>query len=142
MGKHVFLSIGFCPSEALKQKALRWAVSGEVKLQDFFYVFSSVSASSKAGLDMAWSFFRSEFDSIRGMVKDASSSIMDAVIQASTSGFCSEDKAMEIESFFEAHTLPQNKRTITQLLEEVRTSAKFLDRTLATDIVKSRFWED
>lgn len=75
------------------------------------------------------------------MVKDASPSIMDAAIQVSASGFCTEDMAKEIEQFFEAHPLPSNKRKISQLLEEIRSNAGFAQRTLATDVVKPEFWK-
>lgn len=34
--KMVYLSIGSCPTEALKRQVLEWSVSS-VKMQDFFY---------------------------------------------------------------------------------------------------------
>lgn len=39
--KQILHSIGSVPDVKLKQAALDWATSGEVKLQDFFYVFNS-----------------------------------------------------------------------------------------------------
>merc|ERR1712124_169651 len=116
--------------------------SGEVKIQDFFYIIGGVTGSSKAGLDMAWAFLQKSFDHIHGMVKEASPSIMDAVIRYSTAGYCSSESAVEIEAFFKAHPLPQNNRTITQVLEEINTASKFLERTLATDLVKPEFWKE
>lgn len=139
--KHVFQSIGFTSDLSLKKETLQWAVSGEVKIQDFFYVMGSVSASSKAGLDMMWDFLKSDFAQIHGMVKTASPSIMDSVISQATSGYCSFEKAKEIEDFFEAHPLPLNKRTISQVLEEIRTNASFLNRALSTDVSKLEFWD-
>jgi len=43
--KHVLGSLGATPDPALKLAALEWSTSGEIKLQDFFYVsaFGSVS---------------------------------------------------------------------------------------------------
>ncbi|CAE8642689.1 unnamed protein product, partial [Polarella glacialis] len=106
----------FAPDMPLKKESLQWAISGEVKIQDFYIVMGSVSASSKAGLDMMWEFLKSDFDAIHGMVKNASPSIMDSVIGAATSGYCSAEKADEIEKFFEANNkkLSSNKRTISQ----------------------------
>lgn len=140
--KQVQQSVGWTPALATKSEMLRWAISGEVKIQDFFYLMMSVSNSSREGLDMMWKFFTSEFDAIYGMVKSASPSIMDAVIGASTAGFCSEEKATEIEAFFEKHPLPSNKRTISQKLEEIRTNAQFLTRALQTDLAQEQFWKD
>jgi len=139
--KHVFLSVGYTPEEKTKTEVLKWAISGEVKIQDFFYIMGSVSASSREGLDMMWSTFKSEFDTIHGMVKTASPSIMDAVIKSSTSGLNSEEKATEIEEFFKKHPLPQSARTISQGLEEIRTNAKFLSRALSTALAKEDFWK-
>eukprot|EP00933_Yihiella_yeosuensis_P012781 TRINITY_DN12192_c0_g1_i1.p1 TRINITY_DN12192_c0_g1~~TRINITY_DN12192_c0_g1_i1.p1 ORF type:complete len:859 (+),score=193.67 TRINITY_DN12192_c0_g1_i1:309-2579(+) len=139
--KHVFQSIGFSSDTALKKEALQWAVSGDIKIQDFFYVMGGVSGSSKAGLDMMWNFLKSDFDHIHGMVKTASPSIMDSVIIYATRGYCSEEKAKEIEDFFEAHPLPLCKRTISQELENLRIQAKFLSRALATEIAKPQFFE-
>lgn len=139
--KHAFNSVGFSPHPDLKQASLRWSISGEVKIQDFFYVMMSVSNSSKAGLDMMRQFLMSEFEAIRNMVKNASPSIMDAVISASISGYCSATVATEMELFFEQNPLPLNKRTISQKLEEVRTNAAFLDRVLATDVREGGFWD-
>lgn len=138
--KSVQLSVGSTPDPRLKMETLRWSVSGDIKIQDFFYIMMSVSSSSKAGLDMMWEFFKTEFTTIQGMVKSASPSIMDSCIAAGTSGYCSADKADEIEKFFEAHPLPQNKRKLSQIFEEIRSNASFLQRALGTDVVKDDFW--
>lgn len=140
--KHVMQAIGYTSDAKLKMEALRWAISGSVKLQDFAYVMGSVASSSREGLDMTWGFVKSDFDSIRKLTKDASASIMDHVIQVATGGYCTEDAASEIEQFFEAHPLPQNKRTIAQTLEGIRSNAGFVQRALATDVAKAAFWKE
>ena len=35
--KHVLGSLGAAPDPKLKQKTLEWTISGDIKLQDFFY---------------------------------------------------------------------------------------------------------
>mmetsp|Transcript_7913 Transcript_7913/g.17501 ORF Transcript_7913/g.17501 Transcript_7913/m.17501 type:complete len:891 (+) Transcript_7913:76-2748(+) len=140
--KHIYLSVGFSSDMKLKEDALRWATSGQIKIQDFFYVFASVSTSSKAGLDFTWDFFRREFDTIHGMLKNSNASLMDACIEYSTAGYCTEEKATEIDDFFKSHPLPLNKRTISQVLEKTRNNAKFLKKVLDTDIVKPEFWSE
>lgn len=140
--KHVFVSVGFPKEPALKEEALAWSISGEVKIQDFFYIMSSVSSSSKAGLDLAWAFFNREFAKIFEMVKTASPSIMDSVVTSCCGGYCSAEKAAEIEQFFEKHPLPNNKRKIGQMLEEIRANGAFLERVLATDVVTMPFWDE
>jgi len=139
--KHVFMAAGYVSEIALKEEVLQWSISGEIKIQDFFYLMGSVSASSRAGLDLTWGFFRKEFEAIRAMVKDGNPSLMDAAIQMSTSGYCSSEKASEVEKFFEEHPLPGSKRKISQILEEIRANASFVTRILSTSLVKSEFWD-
>lgn len=140
--KQVMQAAGYTKEAKLKMDMLRWAISGDVKLQDFFYVMASVSNSSREGLDMTWGFLKSDFESIRKLIGSASPSIMDTVIQVSTGGFCTEALASEIEKFFEDHPLPSNKRTISQRLEEIRSNSAFVQRILATDAAKPEFWKE
>jgi puromycin-sensitive aminopeptidase len=140
--KHIYEVVGFTREPKLKSEVLRWAISGDVKAQDFFYVMRSVSASTREGLDMTWDFYKSNFDSIHKFVKAMSPSIMDAAISVSIGGFCSEEAAKDVEKFFDDHPLPSNKRKISQTLEEIRSNAGFAQRALATDVAKAEFWKD
>mmetsp|Transcript_86918 Transcript_86918/g.190909 ORF Transcript_86918/g.190909 Transcript_86918/m.190909 type:complete len:893 (-) Transcript_86918:215-2893(-) len=138
--KHVQLSVGWSPVKSVKEEVMSWAISGEVKIQDFFYVMIGVSASSREGLGMMWEFFKSNFKTIHKMVKSANGSIMDACLSASCGGWTSEEKASEVEAFFEKNPLPANTRKISQILEEIRANAGFLSRTVASDLAKEEFW--
>lgn len=137
----VLRSIGHTKGEDLKQATMEWSTSGEVKLQDFFYAMGSVSSSGKVGSEIAWSYFQSNFDKIKAMVGSASSSLMDACIVMCASGFCSEARADEIEAFFKTHPLPSNTRKISQILENTRSSAKFLKILESSELSKPTFWE-
>eukprot|EP00929_Paragymnodinium_shiwhaense_P008960 TRINITY_DN112969_c0_g1_i1.p1 TRINITY_DN112969_c0_g1~~TRINITY_DN112969_c0_g1_i1.p1 ORF type:complete len:894 (-),score=232.14 TRINITY_DN112969_c0_g1_i1:141-2822(-) len=139
--KQVYQAVGYSKESRQKKAALMWSISGDIKIQDFFYVMGSVRASSKEGLHMAWEFLQNEFEAIRKMTKDASPSIMDGVIQSCINGYASAKVADDIETFFEKNPLPQNKRTISQALERIRSDAKFLDMVLASDVVKVEFWD-
>jgi len=141
--KQVYQSVGSTGEARLKMEALKWSISGEIKIQDFFYIIASVGQSSKSGLDMVWAFLQSDFETIYGMVKDASS-ILDAVIRVCTAGNCTTKVADEIEKFCEnqKERLGQQKRTVAQILERIRDDAKFLDRVLATDVAKQSFWDE
>ena len=65
---------------------------------------------------------------------------MDAVIVYSCGSFASEDKAKEIEAFFEEHKLPSSQRKIAQTLERIRINARFVDR-LKSEIGGASFWK-
>jgi len=126
--KHVYNSIGSISSLKLKRRVLEWSISGDIKLQDFFYAMGSVGQSSPEGLAMAWDFYQEKFEDIKAMIGNASPSLMDACIVYSVAGFATEARAKEIEDFFKEHALPQSSRKIAQTVEGIRTSSAFLDR--------------
>ena len=142
--KHVYLAVGASPSLAIKRKVLEWAVSGALKMQDFFYPIGSVSQSSPGGLALAWAFYQEKFDELKDWLAKASPSLMDAAVVYSVAGFATAEKADEIEAFFTVPSakdpavtepkLPQSNRKIMQTVEGIRTSAAFLTRLLADDL--------
>lgn len=139
--KHVFESIGQTAVMEKKKEVLEWAISGDIKIQDFFYPIGSVSSSSKAAMTLAWNFFKSNFSKVQSMVKAASPSLMDAVISYSSRGMCSAAEAAEYEQFFKDHPLKQNARTISQVLEGIRANVAFLERILKTPVNDESFWK-
>merc|ERR1719324_2369826 len=54
--KHVYNSIGYIADDAKKMEVLEWAISGDIKIQDFFYAVGSVSTSTKAAVPMTLRF--------------------------------------------------------------------------------------
>ena len=138
--KFVLGTLGATHDPKLKLATLEWAVSGEVKLQDFFYPIGSVGHSSRTGAQISWQFFQDNFDHIKSMIGKGSASLMDACIVNSAGGFCSETKADEIEAFFKANPLPSNARKIAQCLEGMRTNSKFLDKLKDSGLSSDSFW--
>ncbi|KAG5192903.1 membrane alanyl aminopeptidase [Tribonema minus] len=138
--KQVYAAIGAANSAELKKRVMEWAVT-EVKLQDFFYPINSVAGSGKLGQDLAWAFFKDNFERLRGMLGKASPSLMDAVILYSSGGFCDHDKAAEVEQFFKDHPLPSNARKISQVLEGIRINATFLQRMTTSPLADKSFWD-
>ena len=138
--KHVLASLGNAPERKLKIRTMEWTTSGAVKLQDFFYAMGSVGRSSRDGRDVAWVFFKDNFEKIKGMIAGAGPSLMDACFVSCAGGFCSHEKADEIEAFFKKNPLPKNARKINQTLEAMRTNANFLDALKASDLAKDEFW--
>lgn len=139
--KFVLGSLGSIQSNRLKLETLRWCISGEVKLQDFFYTLGSVAGSNLEGMDMTWTFFRERCEEIKGMIGKASPSLMDACVAYSTGGFTTVERADEVEEFFKANPLPTSARKILQILEGIRTNAKFFDRLAGSGLAKEEFWD-
>eukprot|EP00349_Pseudokeronopsis_sp_Brazil_P003492 CAMPEP_0202971974 /NCGR_PEP_ID=MMETSP1396-20130829/32169_1 /ASSEMBLY_ACC=CAM_ASM_000872 /TAXON_ID= /ORGANISM="Pseudokeronopsis sp., Strain Brazil" /LENGTH=881 /DNA_ID=CAMNT_0049701907 /DNA_START=22 /DNA_END=2667 /DNA_ORIENTATION=+ len=138
--KYAMFTLGATPSRALKVKTLDWAVkSGEVKLQDFFYPMGSV-AGSLEGAELTWGYFRENFEYIKAKLAKAAPSLMDAVIVNSVSRFCTEEKAAEIEGFFQTHPLPSSERRISQTLENMRANGKMLNAIRTSRLAEENFW--
>jgi len=140
--KHVYVTIGQTAEMSLKKDVLEWVVSGDIKIQDFFYPLGSVASSSKEAAVMTWEFYKANFEKIWNMCKTASPSLMDAMITFSARSFCTSEAAAEVEKFYEEHPLKQNQRTIKQTLEGIKTNAAFLERILKTPVVQESFWKD
>lgn len=139
--KFVLATLGTTLDKKLKEQTLEWAISGEVKLQDFFYPIGSVGNSSREGCTISWNFFKANFERIKGMIGKGSASLMDACIVSSCGGFCTAEMADEIDAFFEANPLPQSSRKISQTTEGIRTNSKFLEKLRCSDLSKTSFWD-
>jgi puromycin-sensitive aminopeptidase len=136
----VLSSLGSTEDVKLKQATMEWSTSGEIKLQDFFYPMGSVGRSSRTGREISWQYMQDNFDKIKNMLVGASPSLMDTVIVMCAGGFCSREKADEIQAFFEKNPLPNNTRTIAQMLEAMRTNAQFMDTLVASALSREDFW--
>merc|ERR1712070_766199 len=89
----------------LKKRTLDWGIkSGEVKLQDCFYPIHAVTNTNEGG-ELAWSYYKENFELIKEKLAKASSSLMDAMIVYSTTRFCTASKADEIAEFFKVNPL-------------------------------------
>jgi puromycin-sensitive aminopeptidase len=124
--KAALAALGSAPSPELRNEALEFAISGNVKLQDFFYVSLSMHGSGPDGLEATWTFFMANVERYSEMLAKASPSLMDAVITGACRGFATADKAAEVRAFFQGHPMARNERKIAQVLEGIETNAKYL----------------
>lgn len=72
-------------------------MSNEVRSQDTVFVISSV-ASSKLGRDLAWNYFKDNWDLFNERFKGAF--LLVRLVKSLTENFASEEKAVEIDNFF------------------------------------------
>lgn len=87
-------------------KVLAFAMSSEVRSQDTVFVISSV-ASSKVGRDLAWNYFKDNWDMFNERYKGAF--LLVRLVKSLTENFASFDKAEEIENFFKVFSLFANR---------------------------------
>lgn len=139
--KFTLNTLGSTFDKDLKLRTLNWCIKeNQVKLQDFFYAIGSV-ASNLEGSILAWNYYKENFSYISEKLKNATSSLMDAVISCSTSSFCTKEHADDIEAFFKTHPLPFNTRSISQRLESIRTFDKFYSTLSGSKLSTPEFWK-
>ena len=126
--RQVFSSIGHTPDPKLKKAVMEWSLSGAVKTQDIHLAFGSVGFSSNEGREISWEFYKENFERLKTIFRGGSPVLMTKSFANCVQGFCSNEKADEIEAFFEENPLPGSKRTISQVVENIRANAKLLDR--------------
>ena len=117
-------------ADELRVRALDFAYSGAVKLQDFFYVMNVMHSSSNAGMEATWAHFTTNVAKYRSMLEKAGPSLMDACIRGACAGFASPARAAEVTQFFADNKalFPSNQRTIEQNIEAINTSCAYLQK--------------
>ena len=88
--KAALIGLGAAPTPALRTTALEFAMSDEVKLQDFFYVSITMHRGSLDGMRDTWAYFTAHWQVYTSMLESASSSLLDAVIGGACSAFATK----------------------------------------------------
>eukprot|EP00658_Telonema_sp_P-2_P051077 TRINITY_DN390_c0_g1_i1.p1 TRINITY_DN390_c0_g1~~TRINITY_DN390_c0_g1_i1.p1 ORF type:complete len:926 (-),score=306.71 TRINITY_DN390_c0_g1_i1:329-3106(-) len=136
----VLKSLGYGASKELKDRALGFAVSADVKLQDIMYAIYSVSGSGPAGAQLCWTWFRTNFEDLK-LRASASMGIMGHVVRACTDMFVSNERAGEVEAFFKEHPLPACERKIAQVLEGIRSNSSFVEAMMGGKLSQDGFFD-
>jgi len=105
-------------------KTLEWALTSEVRDQDTVFVLESISGNSK-GRDMCWEFVKKNWPELE---KRYSGGFLLNRLVKSTANFASEERAKEVEKFFEEHKAPAAERAVKQAIEGIRLNAEWLAR--------------
>jgi puromycin-sensitive aminopeptidase len=108
------------------QQILEFSLSSDVRMQDAVYGVMAV-AVNPYGRDLAWRFLQDrwqEFDQHYGR----GHFLMGLLIRSCTQYFTTEERAREVEAFFDAHPAPAAKRAIQLTLEHIRSNAAWLAR--------------
>ncbi len=114
-------------------------------LQDFFYVFMSVSSTSAEARQLTLDFFRANFAAIKRKLEKSSPSLMSTTVLACCGGFASHAKAAELEQLLLkdlAEDLALQSRSISQMLEETRSNADFVEELKKSRLADAANWEE
>jgi aminopeptidase N len=119
-------AMGAFRREAPLRRAVAYALSDKVRLQDAMYVFSGVPIETKAA---AWGLLKEHWATIDA--RYGKSGLIGHFVSAASSGIPREEHAADVEAFFKTHPAPYASEKIKQTLEGIRARAKFRARNSA-----------
>jgi len=118
-------ALGYNTNPEIIQKTLKFALSGEVREQDIFYVTSACS-THRVGRELTWKFIKDNWSDFHRLL-GGTAMLIDRLIGYATKDFANEEKAKDVEEFFKAHPVPAAERTIKQSVETIVASSKWLN---------------
>lgn len=121
-------ALGSITNPTILQKVITFSMSEEVRSQDAVFVLASVAINPK-GRDLSWAYFKENSKIL--LEQYSGGFLLTRLVKHITENFASEEKALEVESFFKTHEFPGAERTIQQSIETIRLSAAWLNRDIA-----------
>jgi aminopeptidase N len=101
---------------ALVRRTLDLILGPQVRAQDVM-LYVAAMLGNPTSRDLAWRLVRERWDELQ---KKTGEAIGTYVVVAALAQFCGTDEADSIQSFFEAHPVPDAARTLSQTVERVR----------------------
>jgi len=117
-------SLGAVKQENLIKKILEYSLSNEVRAQDTVACIAGATGSV-LGRELSWKFVQDNWAVLLDRYKGF---LLARLIKTTTENFVTEEKAQEVETFFQKNKTPAAERTISQSLENVRLNAAQLKR--------------
>ncbi|KAI1303651.1 Puromycin-sensitive aminopeptidase [Halotydeus destructor] len=130
-------ALGAVKDAAKIEKVLDFAMSEEVRSQDTVFVIISVAMTTN-GRELAWQFFQKNKEIFKKRYEGGF--LISRLVKYLTENFASEDRAVEVESFFASNVFPGTERTVQQSLETIRLHSDWLSReasNIKTFIIKA-----
>jgi len=112
------------PTPELTIKALEFSLGPDVRDQDLYIPYVTIHGVPH-GSDVAWQFFRTNWDKYYQRLSKGSM-VLARLIARSTERFTSEERAKEVELFFQEHPYAPAERTVKQSVENIHRNAKWL----------------
>jgi puromycin-sensitive aminopeptidase len=119
-------SMGAFRREAPLRRAIAYALSDKVRLQDGMFAFASAPMEAKP---VVWSLFKEHFATIDQ--RYGKSGLIGHFVSSAAAGIPSESHAADVEAFFKSHPVPYATEKLKQTLEGIRARAKFRAKNAA-----------
>lgn len=119
-------AMGAFRREAPLRRAIAYALSDKVRLQDAMYPFGSAPMEAKP---VVWALFKEHFATIDQ--RYGKSGLIGQFVSSAAAGIPSEAHAADVEAFFKSHPVPYATEKLKQTLEGIRARAKFRAKNAA-----------
>lgn len=126
----IYTALGAAPRTDLRKKTLGMALGGRdsVRLQDVMYPVSGVALADRDGAFLAWQWFVEHRIRLCKRLQTANVRLLGAVIESAARAIPDAAHADAVEALFEEYPMPGLDRSIAQLVEGIRTEARFVRR--------------
>jgi len=104
---------------------LELSLSSEVRSQDSVFCMGSVAANP-LGRDRAWEFFKKNVERVKSILPGLF--LVSRLVQLLTADFSTEEKAIEVETFFRENPMSGTERAVLQSIEAIRSNASWSKR--------------
>ncbi|MDO8557993.1 MAG: M1 family metallopeptidase [bacterium] len=120
-------ALGNFQDPLLLKRALEFSLSGDVRSQDTIWAIASVS-ENPAGRNLAWEFFKENWEEFNRRYSEGGLKLISRFVSSVGNPFTSEEKAQDVEMFFQTHEAPSARRAIARTLERIRANAAWLKK--------------
>jgi aminopeptidase N len=140
--QHIYGALGSASSPALRKKALAWALTDDVRNQDVIYLPMYVGSSCSDGADELFEWLKTEYDQVYRRIGETSMMLFMNVVKISGMGFASNEKADEVQKFWESKAVVSKiRKALEQTIEGIKSNAEFLNRLKSSKLVQDDFWK-
>ncbi|KAH8700271.1 aminopeptidase [Talaromyces proteolyticus] len=119
-------SLGAAEDIALVQRTLDLALNGEVRSQDVYMPLAGLR-NHVTGVQERWKWLVNNWDTIPARFPP-SLPMLSAVVQLSTSAFCTEAQLKEVQAFFASKDTKGFDRAISQSLDAIQSKSNWVER--------------
>lgn len=119
-------ALGAVKDTRLLARVLDFSMSDEVRAQDATFGICSVSSLTNEGQLLAWEFLKEKWHILLDRYKGGF--LLSSLVKCITEKFATNEKAQEINQYFENQDKSSVERTILQCIESIKLNAAWLKR--------------
>lgn len=140
--QHIYAAVSNGGKE-LRQRALDWALTDDVRPQDLIYLPLHVAATGLAGAEDCFQWMQDKHDKIYELVGETSMILFQNMVRISGRGFATEEKAAALQKFWESTPeAPKIGKCLQQTVEQIKTNGQFATRVKASRLADPEFWKE